>query len=73
MGNRVVIPDEVTEPEAEVAHVAPAFAEKLQPSSVVLDEASSWVLPEVVIGSAALVNVVVIPDLFLTNFIDYDA
>ena len=61
------------EPESKVVHVAPAFAEKLQPSTVVLDEASTWVLPKVIIGSAALVEVVVIPDLFLTNVIDYDA
>ena len=79
MGDRVVIPDEVIEPEAvpepepEVVHVAPAFAENLQSSSVVLDEASSWVLPEVVIGSAALAEIVVIPGSTLTNSIDYDA
>ena len=33
----------------------------------------SWVLPEVNIGSAALVVVEVIPDLYLAGLIDYDA
>ena len=67
MGNRIVIPDEV-EPEP----VPPTFAEeKLQP--VNLDKASSWVLPKVVIGSAALAEVVVIPDSYLKNVIAYDA
>ena len=72
MGNRVPIlveEEEVIEEES----VPPSFAEDLQPRTVNRDEASSWVLPKVIIGSAALLDVVVIPDLFLTNFIDYDA
>ena len=72
MGNRVPIlveEEEVIEQES----VPPSFAEDLQPRTVNRDEASSWVLPKVIIGSAALLDVVVIPDLFLTNVIDYDA
>ena len=61
------------EPEPVVVHVPPTFAENLQPKSVILDEASSWVLPEVTIGSAALKEVVVVPVPTLTNSIDYDA
>ena len=64
MGNRIVIPD-------EVGPVPPTFAEKLQP--VNLDKDSSWVLPKVVEGSAALAEVVVIPDSYLNNVIAYDA
>ena len=77
MGERTVIPDEVIEPEVEpepeVVNVPPAFAENFQPRAVILDEASTWVLPEVIIGSAALKEVVVIPGSTLTNSIDYDA
>ena len=79
MGQRTIIPDEVIEvievieEVLEPETVLPTFAEELQQSTVNLDEASSWVLPEVIIGSAALVNVVVIPDPDLTNSIDYDA
>ena len=51
----------------------PTFAEDLQPISVVLDEASTWVLPEVIVGSAALDEVLVIPNSSLNNVIDYDA
>ena len=72
LGNRIILPDEdVVDLEPEP--VPPTFAEDLQPSVVNRDEASSWVLPEVIIGTAALVEVVVIPDLFLTKVIDYDA
>ena len=67
------VEEEVIESEPEVEHVPPTFAEKLQPSTVVLDEASTWVLPEVIIGSAALVEVVVIPSSSLKNSIEYDA
>ena len=74
MGNRdEILDEEVIEPEAEVVNVPPTFAENLQPKSVILDEASSWVLPEVTIGSAALKEVVVVPVPTLTNSIDYDA
>ena len=45
----------------------------MQPSSVFLGVASSWVLTEVIVGSAILAEIVVTPDKFLTNFIDYDA
>ena len=76
MGQRTIIPDEVIEVIEEVLEpetVLPTFAEELQQSTVNLDEASSWVLPEVILGSAALGNVVVIPDQDLTNVIEYDA
>ena len=74
LGNRIVVPDEVViEPKAEVVKVPPTFAENLQPISVILDEASTWVLPEVIVGSAALDEVLVIPNSSLNNVIDYDA
>ena len=74
MGNRVpILDEEVIEEEVEPETIPPTFAEDLQPSTVNLDEASSWVLPEVILGSAALGNVVVIPDQDLTNVIEYDA
>ena len=76
MGDRIVIPDEeVIEPEVEpeTEAVPPTFADILQASPVVRDQASSWVLPKVIIGSAALLEIVVVPDLFLTNVITYDA
>ena len=40
---------------------------------MVSGEDQSWVLPEVVIGSAALSVIQVVPDLYLTGMIDYDA
>ena len=67
MGNRIPIIDEESEP------IPPTFAEELQPISIVLEVASSWVLPEVVVGTAALVEILVIPDPKLTKVIDYDA
>ena len=74
MGSRVPVSDEVIDLEEPIPEpIPPTFANDLQPSPVVLNIASSWVIPEVIIGSAALVDVVVIPDLFLTNVIDYDA
>ena len=73
LGDGIPIPDEVTEPELEPVHVPPTFAEGLQPSSVVLNEASSWILPEVIIGSVALEEILVIPGTILKNSIDYDA
>ena len=48
LGNRIVIPDEeVIEPEVEpeTEAVPPTFADILQASPVVRDQASSWVLP----------------------------
>ena len=65
MGKRDPIPDEV-EP------FPPTFAQELQPSLVKIGEDSSWVLPEIVNGSSALVDVEVVPELLLSGLIDYD-
>ena len=65
MGKRDPIPDEV-EP------FPPTFAKELQPSLVKIGEDSSWVLPEIVNGSSALVDVEVVPELLLSGLIDYD-
>ena len=79
MGTGDIIPEEeasevvIEEPILEPEPILPTFAEDLQPITVKSNEDVSWVLPKVTIGSGALVDVVVIPDLFLTNFIDYDA
>ena len=65
LGNRIPIPDEVPFP--------PTFSEKPKPSIVQLGRDQSWVLPEIIIGSVALVEVGFEPDYLLTDFIDYDA
>ena len=57
----------------EVESIAPTFSEDLEPSIVVSGEDQSWVIPDVIIGSAALAIIQVVPDLYLTDMIAYDA
>ena len=69
LGQREPIPDEVEEPN----NVPPSFAENLRASFVIFGESLSWVLPEIITGSAAFEKVVVVPKFILASNIFYDA
>ena len=73
MGKREPIVDEVKVPEPEPEPLPPTFTETLRGKFVLYGESSSWILPEVTIGSSALAKIVVVPDQILTNNISYDA
>ena len=72
MGREPIV-DEVIEPEPEPEPVPPTFSEILRGKFVLHGEAYSWTLPEVTTTSAALADIVVVPDQILTNIISYDA